>query len=157
MHLRQGTMNDSTWIAKLLVEGAIDGHFGNSMKLQALVFLNAIIESGGVQMIKLRGNIQAPTFVPMELTVAEVDGVPASFLICSKESGAVEIHLAGTKKTFRKNGCFTRLVSDAISKNKNSRIYARCYKRSSVAIKRLKNLNFKPTKKGEPLELTFSK
>ncbi|MBF4374426.1 hypothetical protein EAY46_15260 [Vibrio anguillarum] len=151
-------MGDLHWIANLLLEGADDGHFLPSIKSQAMVFLHAIVESGGVTMIKIRGDVQSPTFVPMEITVAEFDGTPASFLICCKEHDAIEIHLAGTQKSFRKKGCFNQLVSDAISKNSSiSRVYARCYTNSSKAIQGLKKMNFKPTKSGNPIELTLSR
>ena len=157
MHIRKGNIDDLIWIGNLLIEGANEGHFGPSMSYQAMVFLQAVIQSGGVQMIKLRGGIKAPVFVPMELTVAEVDGNPASFLICCKEGSDVEIHLAATIKRFRKNGCFSKLVMNAIINNSNCLVYARCYKKSTSAIKGLKKLNFKPTKKGNPIELTLAK
>ncbi len=157
MHLRLGSTDDSKWIVESLIEGADDGHFGPSMKFQAKEFLHAIIENGGVHMMKLRGGIHAPAFVQMELTVAELDGVPASFLICCKENDSVEIQLAGTLKEFRRNGCFNRLVKRVIENDSKSRIYARCYKQSSWAIKAFEKLHFKITKHGDPIELTLSK
>lgn len=157
MHLRKGSTDDSEWIIKSLIDGANEGHFGPSMKFQAKEFLKAVIKSGGAQMMKLRGGIQAPTFVKMELTVADIDGVPASFLICCDDNDGIEIHLAGTLKKFRKNGCFNRLVEEVIKNHSESRIYARCYKKSSWAIKGLEKLNFQTTKHGDPIELTLSK
>lgn len=157
MHIRKGTIDDIKWISSLLTDGVNDGHYSPSMKCQTMDFLQSVIENGGVNLMKLRGVIQKPAFIKMELTVAELDGVPASFLICAKENNEVEIHLAGTVKRFRKNGCFTRLVSDAITKYSNYHVYARCYKKSSWAVEGLKKLDFKPTKTGNPIELTLSK
>lgn len=155
MKIRKGSSNDSQWIVELLKKGASDGHFSPTMQVQAEGFLSSVIDSGGVKMMKLRGSIQAPVFVPMELSVIEIDGVPASFLICCKDNNEVEIHLAGTKELFKNKGCFTSLVNDTALKNSNSRIYARCYKTSSLAIDVLKKLNFKVTKSGDPIELTL--
>ena len=157
MQIRQGSSGDLHWIVKLLKEGAKDGHFSPTMQFQSEGFLNSVIENGGVQMMKLRNTIQAPVFVSMELSVVEVDEVPASFLICCKENNEVEIHLAGTKAPFKKKGCFTCLVNDAVLKNSNSKIYVRCYKKSSEAIDALKKLNFKVTKGGDPIELVLAK
>lgn len=157
MEIRKGSSDDLHWIVRLLKEGAREGHFSPTMQMQAEGFLNSVIEHGGVQMIKLRNSIQAPVFVPMELSVAEIDDSPASFLICCKENNEVEVHLAGTKNGFQRKGCFTYLVQDAISKNTNSKIYARCYRKSSIAIDALKKLNFEVTTSGDPIELVLAK
>lgn len=157
MEIRQGSSGDLHWIVKLLKEGAKVGHFSPTMQLEAEGFLSSVIQNGGVQMIKLRNSIQAPVFVPMTLSVAEVNGSAVSFLICCKENNEVEIHLAGTKASFKQKGCFTHLVKDAISKNLNSKIYARCYKKSSLAINTLKKLNFEVTNGGDPIELVLDK
>ena len=153
MEIRQGSSGDLHWVAKLLKEGAKGGHFYPTMQLQAEDFLSSVIEHGGVQMTKIRNGIQDPVFIPMVLSVAEVDGSPASFLICCKENNEVELHLAGTKTPFKQKGCFTLLVKDAISKNPDSKIYARCYKKSSLAIDAFKKLNFEVTNGGDPIEL----
>ncbi len=157
MKIRQGLADDSTWIVKLLIEGANEGHFGQSLKYQAEPFLQSIIENGGINMVKLRETIQAAIFVPMELSVAEIEGTPASFLICCKDNNEVEVHLAATLESFKRKGCFNKLVSATIINHKKSRIYARCYKKSTLAVNGLKKLNFKITKSGDPIELTLSK
>ncbi|MCL1075416.1 hypothetical protein [Shewanella dokdonensis] len=157
MEIRKGSSSDLRWIVKLLKEGARDGHFLPTMQMQAEGYLNSVIEHGGVQMIKLRNSIQAPVFVPMELSVAEIDGSPSSFLVCCKENNEVEVHLAGTKTPFKQKGCFTYLVQDTISKNQNSKIYARCYRKSSIAIDALKKLNFEIAAGGDPIELVHTK
>ncbi len=157
MNIRQGSADDLKWIVKLLIKGTNDGHFTPTMKLQAKGFLKSVIENGGVRMRKLRDSIQPPVFVPMELFVAEIDEVPASYLICCKDNNEVEIHLAGTKESFKKKGCFTSLVNNVVLNNIDSKIYARCYKNSFLAIDVLKNLDFKVTKSGDPIELTLQK
>lgn len=157
MEIRKGSSRDLRWIVKLLKEGARGGHFSPTMQIQSEGFLNSVINHGGVQMIKLRNSIQAPVFVPMELSVAEIGGSPVSFLICCKENNEVEVHLAGTKTPFKQKGCFTHLVLDAISKNPNSKFYARCYRESSIAIGALKKLNFEVTTGSEPMELVLAK
>lgn len=157
MKIRKGSSGDLHWIVKLLKEGAKCGHFSPTIQFEAEGYLNSVIENGGVQMIKLRNSIQAPAFVPMVLSVAEIDGSPASFLICCIENKEVEVHLAATKTPFKRKGCFTYLVKDAISKNQNSKIYARCYKKSSLAIDALKKLNFEVTNGGDPIELVLAK
>lgn len=157
MEIRKGSSRDLRWIVKLLKEGARGGHFSPTMQMQAEGFLNHVIKHGGVKMIKLRNGIQSPAFVPMELSVAEIGGSPVSFLICCKENNEVEVHLAGTKTPFKQKGCFTNLVQDAISKNPNSKFYARCYRKSSIAIDALKKLNFEIATGGEPIELVLAK
>jgi len=157
MNIRSGSVKDIDWIAKLLIEGANEGHYLPTIKLQAKNLVQSVIDNGGVNIVKLRGSVQCPVFIKMDLTVAETDGFPVSFLICCEDINEVEIHLAGTLKGFRKNGCFNKLVNQAIINYRRSRIYARCYKKSSWAIKGLEALNFKITKNGNPIELTLSR
>ncbi|MGE4503693.1 MAG: hypothetical protein AB7D03_12545 [Thiomicrospira sp.] len=157
MKIRKGSSEDFHWIVKLLKEGAKNGHFLPVMQSQAEGFLNSVIENGGVNMIKIRTHVQSPVFVPMTLSVAEIDGFPASFLICCIENKEIEVHLAGTKMDFKRQGCFTYLVEDVVSKNLNSKIYARCYKKSSFAIDAFKKLNFEVTNAEEPIELVLAK
>jgi len=156
MNVRPGSVEDIEWISKLLIEGANEGHYLPTIKFQAKELVQSVVVNGEVQMVKLRGSVQAPEFIKMDLTVAEMDGFPASFLICCKDANEVEIHLAGTLKKFRKNGCFNRLVIEAVTNYGNSRIYARCYKKSSWAINGLEAINFKITKDGNPVELTLA-
>lgn len=155
MIIRSGTYQDIIWITKLLIEGANDGHYLSTVKDQAKELLQNIVANGGVQVMKLRGSIQAPVFLRMNLTIAEIDGNPVSFLVCSIEPNEVEIYLAGTLKKSRRHGCFNNLVTEAVSTYSNNRIYARCYKKSSWAIKGLESLNFKITKSGNPIELAL--
>lgn len=155
--LRPGNTNDSAWIVNLLKEGVRDGHYGPAMKFQATEFIQSIFERGGVHMIKMRGGIQAPTFVHASISIAEEAGSPAAFLVCCTDESGAEIHLAGTEKKFRGKGHFNALVKDLIKNNQESKIYARCYAKSSWAISALKKLNFEITKDGNPIELTLSR
>ncbi|MBO2615337.1 hypothetical protein [Shewanella algae] len=156
MKVRLGLANDVEWISKLLIDGANEGHYLPTIKSKAKELVQSVVANGGVQMVKLRSSVHAPVFVQMDLTVAEIDGIPASFLICCRDADEVEIHLAGTLKKFRKKGCFNRLVSEAIRNYSGSRIYARCYKKSSWAINGLESINFKVTKDGNPIEMTYA-
>ncbi len=154
--VRRGMPKDANWIAFLLKEGAKDGHFGPTLVAQAPALLDAIFKNGGMMMMKLRDGIQAPCFVSAEVLVAELEGKAASFLILIRDETGIELHLAGTKKSSRRNGCFRALVRHVVAKHeKNMRIFARCYKKSTWAIEGLKKEGFKTTKAGDPVELTL--
>lgn len=153
--IRAGEISDLAWVCELLREGAKEGHFLPTMTNQAEVLIKSIINNGGVSMIKLRGKIQAPRFIRMDLIVMDVDGNPASFIVTCKEKNELEIHLAGTLKPYRRRGYFRNLIQWIIKNSNKSRIYSRCFKKSSWAINGLKSLGFKTTKVGEPIELSL--
>lgn len=155
VNIRNGSVQDSNWIIKLLEQGARDGHYGPSLSFQAKEFMQSILETGSVRLVKARGSIKAPVVIEADVLVAEFGETPASFIICFKEQGEVEIHLAGTVKEFRGKGCFRKLTVEAIKKYQGSKIYARCYEKSSWAIQALTKLGLKVTKKGNPVELTL--
>ena len=83
----------------------------------------------------------------VDIIVAEVDGLPASFLYCAHdEDGSVELHLAATKKEFRRRGCFNLLIKNALDIYSNcSNIYVRCYEKSTFAKDALNKLGFTST------------
>lgn len=154
--VRKGVPADATWIVALLKEGAQSGHFGHTLVAQAPALLDAIFKNGGIMMMKLRNEIQAPCFVSADVLVADLDGKSASFLIPLREDNEVELHLIGTKKSARRCGCFKNLVQHEIEQHNTSmRIYARCYKKSTWAVEGLKKEGFEITKTGEPIELTL--
>lgn len=106
-------------------------------------------------MLKLRGGAQVPCFAKATLAVAEIDGVAASFVVSLVDEHEIEIHLAGTSKAFRRKGCFGVLVQHEVSKSPSgSRIFARCYKKSTWAVNALKKQGFKLTKNGDPQEFS---
>lgn len=156
--IRSGKQGDMPWIVALLQEGAQQGHFGPTVASQAAPLLNAIFNGGGFMMMKLRGGIQAPCFVTAAVLVAEIDGTPASFLIPLKDGNEVELHLAGTRKQFRRKGCFRELTRYEVGKHTTKvKIFARCYKKSTWAVEALKKENFEITKSGDPVELSLSR
>ena len=155
--IRGGEPKDTYWIVSLLKEGAQGGHFSPTVVDQSPAILNAIFENGGFVMLKLRGGIQAPTFVPAEIAVAEIDGEGVSFLIILREGNNIELHLAATKRSARRKGCFKKLILYAVEQhNKRKRLFARCYKKSSWAIEGLKKEGFTITKDGDPIELSLN-
>jgi len=154
--IRQGELADVSWITSLLKEGSRSGHFSPTVEDQAYGLLTSIINNDGLIMIKLRGGIQAPNFVPASILVAEIENEPASFLILLKEKKEIELHLAATKKKFRRKGCFRALIQHVISEHSDSeKIFSRCYKKSTWAMKALIEEGFEITKNGNPLELAL--
>lgn len=155
--LRDANPKDSAWLVSMLKEGARDGHYGPAMKYQSKEFIQSIFENGGIYMVKMRGGIQDPSFVHASISIVDDHDSPVAFLVCCKDENGAEVHLAGTEKKARGKGYFNMLIKDLIKNNGESRIYARCYKKSSWAITALTKLNFAITKDGDPIELTLGK
>lgn len=156
--IRAALVKDREWMVSELQEGAKQRHFGPLVGVQGGALFNEIIVNGGFQMLKLRGGINAPCFVNASISVAELDGEPISFIISLIDRDEVEIHLAGTKKRYRRQGGFMLLLKNEINKyGKSIKIYARCYKKSTWAIDALRHGGFAITKMGDPVELTFAR
>jgi hypothetical protein len=153
--IRSGKTTDSNWIESLLRDGSRVGHFGPTVANQANTLLNEIFQRGGFQILKLREGIQTPAFVQASILVVELNGVPASFSITLDEGSEIELHLAGTIKTYQRNGCFLALVEQIKNQKGQKRLFARCYKKSTWATAALTKAGFKITKQGDPVELTF--
>lgn len=153
--IRNCTSADKAWIVSLLKEGSLSGHFGPTVLFQASELVNKIVNNGGFQIMKLRGGLRALCFVRAEIYVAEVNESPASFLITLINGSEVELHLAGTQKQFRRNGCFSNLVKHEIEQHYGRKIIARCYKKSTWAVDGLKKEGFSISKPGDPIELSY--
>lgn len=156
--IRPAREQDIVWVCNLIKDGARGGHFGFTIEKQAEDLVKEILLRGGVTMMKLRDSIQVPQFCNGAISIAEVDGQPAAFLLTMHDVGEVEIHLAATKKEFRRLGVFTQLIQREIDLNTNTtkKLYARCYKKSSWAIEAFKKQGFVQVSHGEPVELVFS-
>lgn len=154
LKIRPARTTDIDWIESLLKEGSRGGHFGPTVASQAHALLNAIFQNGGFQMLKLRGGIQAPTFVQASILVAELNGTPASFSITLDDGSEIELHLAGTIKKHQRNGCFLELIEQIKKQKAHKRLFARCYKKSTWAVTALTKAGFKITKQGDPVEMT---
>lgn len=153
---RPGTASDFPWICQLLSQGAKDGHFGITVPMQAPQMLNAIVNQGGFQILKLRGGIKAPAFIKAKLTVEEIAGQLAAFLITLIDDESHELHLAATERRFRRSGLFKKLVNNEISTaSSGTRFTARCYKKSTWASQALLALNFTQTSTGNPADFAF--
>jgi hypothetical protein len=152
----KGTKEDSVWIVSLLQQGANDGHFYGTVAKQADALLTELYKNGVVSMMKLRDGALAYSFVNMSISVADINNKPAAFIVSISEENEIEIHLAGTRKEFRRSGCFTELVKHEIKRHPSTvKIFSRCYKKSTWAVTALKKLGFQITKNGDPAELTL--
>ncbi len=155
--IRQGTPDDHVWIAKLLAKGANDGHYSPTVGIQAMAMLNAVQRDGGLNMMKMRGEIQMPRFVRATIDVAELNGSAASFVICVIDGSETEIHLSGTRREFRRKGCHRALVRHRIEQLVDGEsMIARCFKKSTWAVDVLKQEGFALTRPGDPDEFTFT-
>ena len=159
LNIRKGERADAVWISNLLKDGSRDGHFLYTVAHQADDLLESIFQNGGLSIFKLRDNLQEPVaqFVKADILVAELYNSAASFLILLIENNKIELHLAATKKQFRRKGCFSALVEHVIKNYRGSyKIFARCYKKSTWAIKALKSKGFVITStNNDPIELSL--
>jgi len=154
--IRQGTVADHSWIAELLRDGAAEGHFGETLSAQADAMLDSIARFGGLRMMKARRGQLEPCTMQVDVLVADCAGTPAAFLLCLNDAEGYELHLSGTQPRFRRRGCFTALVNHAIANTPmEARIFARCYRRSDVALAALQQHGFVISSAGEPIELTL--
>jgi hypothetical protein len=144
------------WIEQLLKVGASEGHFGPTVGMQASALLSTTLSDGGFNMLKLRNDKPTPVFMLAKLSVADIDGQPASFILTLEDSKEAEIHLAATIKEFRRSGCFNELSNAVIAQHsKTKRVFARCYKKSSWAQTALSKLGFAVCATGNPIEFEF--
>lgn len=135
---------DLEWVKELLIYGTKQKHFSSFDQHTAGPMLKDVLSLGSVMFQMIRNDLAEVRPRRVDIIVAEVDGLPASFLYCAHdEDGSVELHLAATKKEFRRKGCFTLLIKNALEKYSNiSKIYVRCYEKSTFAKDALKKLNF---------------
>lgn len=156
MTIRDVNISDIDWITKLLIEGTQLKHFFSTVGNQAYPMLIEAIEKKRLEFSMWRDGKEGKYFRGIKIYVAEINGEPASFLICAEDKNAVELHLAGTKKESRRQGCFEALIKCALEDYQTIQTkYARCYKKSTWAIDGLKKCNFVITKEGDPTELTL--
>ena len=156
--IRNANSTDLPWIISLLREGASQGHSASTVKQQASHIATYILNNGIIPMMKVRDGSLRPVTIPAYIKVAEIDGLPASFLLCLVENSEIELHLAGTIKSQRRKGCFRKLVANEIHDNPTaSRIYARCYTKSTHAKAAFEKEGFEITKAGDPYELTWQR
>lgn len=154
--VRLATAADHPWIEALLHSGAREGHFGEMVGAQAPAILDAVARFGGLPMMKARQDRLTQCVVRTDLFVADQLGTPAAFLLCLNDADGYELHLSGTQPQFRQMGCFNRLINHAINHAPaGSRIFARCYKPSTVAMVALQHRGFVITQPGDPDEFTL--
>jgi|GEM_PF-1343596 hypothetical protein len=154
--VRRATPADHPWIASLLLSGAREGHFSATIGQQAPRMLRDIATYGGITLLKARNGRVEPRTVRVDVWVAETSGAPAAFLLCMEDVDGYELNLGGTRPEFRRRRCFDALVDHAIDAAPSaSRIYARCYKASGLAMAALQRRGFVITTPGDPDELTL--
>lgn len=154
--IRDGKKSDLPWISELLIEGARDGHFMETMQRDAPHLMRSVLNDGVVRIMKLRAGNIGPVTLKTELKVADIDGQPTSFVVNFIDESEVELHLAGTCRSGRRNGAFSALIDDTVQRfNKNNKVFARCYKKSTWAIFAFKKAGFEHSKNGDPIELTY--
>lgn len=149
IHIRPMIVADQQWVLPLLGDGVRDGHFGPTVYQQAAQSFGIFVSPDGFQMRVMRHDrISIRQVLPISY-VAEIDGIPAGFLIAlNLQDGAFELHLAGTVKARRRSGVFRALCMQAIKQFPycdERRIFARCYPGSTWAIAAFKAMGFVET------------
>lgn len=156
--IRSAVAEDAAWIAALLRDGARQGHFRDTLSAQAVPLVEELLHVGFLTMVKLRHNRPEVCRVDGDVRVATWEDQPAAFLICMHDREGYELHLAGTRPEFIRHGCFKALVRHALASSPGeSRVFARCYATSSVAIEALKAHGFVRTSGGDPVELDWDR
>lgn len=152
--VREGVLGDLTWIAQLIVKGSKERHFKPTTANVAIPLINSLISTGGVTIRKARyGNVWNE-HVRGHIWVAELSGKPVSFLITLENDNSYELHLAYTVQTMRRKGGFTHLIRHCLNQAPmGKRVFARCYKKSTYAIMKLRTLGFTWAGGSDPLEL----
>lgn len=154
--IRNAQSSDVDWITALLKEGAKQGHFGATVAVQAEAVVKHVLSHGAMTMLKARNGRQEIVNVQSRILVAESNGMPASFLLSIKHDADIELHLAGTQRAFRKQGCFKHLVAAELASHPaQTRFFGRCYAKSTWAMAALRNAGFELTKQGDPIELSL--
>lgn len=124
--------------------------------MQGASLVDSIVKYGGFAMLKLRNGMATPCIVPATLDVADIDGVPASFLVCIHDEDGAELHLAATRKEFQRKGGFRTLLTNATkTAPPGTRLFGRCYRKSTWAVGTLLSMGFKISKDGDPQELSL--
>lgn len=162
--IRRATPDDSIWIFDELGNAARDGHFSPTVcdELQRMGLIVQVIVRGVLPILKVRNGNANQENLEADLWVAQVGSVKAGFLLSLYEHSratpsAVELHMGGVVKGLRANGVFSSLVRNQISMlPTGTRVYGRCYPRSTSAISSLKKLGFVVSHQGNPIELAIS-
>ena len=153
-NIRQGEQSDLSWTAKILEAGIDEGHFSKLLKNNSAPLIKAIINKDEIKFVGMRGKIDSTQRYNFDLLIAELNNIAVSFLVLKIGVDGVELHLAGTLKEHRRKGYFYALANHVKEKyTKNTRLYARCYKKSTFAINALEKLGFEKIKDGDPIEL----
>lgn len=151
---RKALASDKQWIVAEMIEGKRDGHFRGEIDRQATQIFEAIISKKPICIVSMRNGVTQLQASNYEIFVVELDSIAAGYLITRQTPNEIELHLCGTKKEYRRRGVFAKLVTQAIANSvPTTKIYARCYKKSSWAIAGFEKLGFKVSKLGDPKEL----
>lgn len=158
LHIRDVEISDAHWIAILLIDGVKKKHFSNIDEEQAYKIVQEVTKNDQIKFRIFRNEEIIEYIRTIKIYVAELNGIPASFLLCADDHDGMELHLAATKYEFRHKGCFSKLVLHAISQcHVSKNIYVRCYQNSIDAISRLIKLGFiVRVPDNNPIELIFN-
>lgn len=152
--IRNGKTSDVSWISQLLRDGSMAGHFGPTVGSQAQPLLATVLSGGRLNMANARQGTPMIRSMQTGLSVLECDAAPAAFLLTLQEGNEMELHLAGTRPAFKKHGCFKALVTDITTRNDGlQRVFARCYRKSTVALTALQTMGFVVVDDADPIEL----
>lgn len=154
--VRDAVVDDLRWIEPLLKKGSTDGHFAPTVGKQGGMLVLAALHGSEINMARLRNGTMSMAKVRATVHVAELDTAPSSFLLALHDETGLEVHLAATKREALRNGLFNALVSNAISNaTSTGRVYARCYQKSTWAIRGLEKLGFVVSGGTNPVELDY--
>lgn len=159
INIRKINQHDAMWLFDLIQQCVSEGHFSISMDhFQALSLYKSAIDRRPMQIYKSAKELY--TVLP-DITVAEYDEVPVAFLATfyQKERDEIEFHMLAVLKNHRRKGCARVLLEHALTGSAaRTRIYGRCYKKSTSAIELLKSLGFSvvpSSMENDPIELEF--
>lgn len=155
-NLRAAKQSDIIWIAGMLKDGANEGHFNKSIINSSVGLITAITNNQKINFTAMRGTIDDKQDFYFDLLVLDINDKPVSFLVLKSGQDGLELHLAGTKTQYRRKGYFQHIANHVIQQYKHSRIYARCYKKSTFAMAALKKIGFEKVKDGDPIELELN-
>lgn len=107
--VRKGRVSDIAWMASLLVEGAKAGHFKTTVETQAVKFLNSVLVTGSVAIIKQRYGRAWLEMASGQVWVRTQAGQAAAFLVVLEDEESYELHLAATRPRSGEEGILLRL------------------------------------------------
>ncbi|MBR8036433.1 GNAT family N-acetyltransferase [Burkholderia vietnamiensis] len=148
IEIREATLKDLKFMRQIYEEGVGGGHFVP----QPGISVDRMLQEWVTRKMMVRQAVRLDGFyteaIPLNLLIAELDGVSAGFLISSPETpealSSIEMYVLGVAKFARRRGVATSLIEYEEQRySSETSFYTRCFIKSSWAISLFQKLGYR--------------